>query len=64
MTRDRASSITLSGRRFATIIAGDDKHWWELADPAEQPEFDRLWGEMARRVRGEELPTIESARTQ
>jgi Spy/CpxP family protein refolding chaperone len=47
---DRASTIVLGGRAFAIIIAADDRHDWSLADPSEQPEFDRLWNQMANRL--------------
>lgn len=49
--KDRASTITLQGRTFATIIAADDKHDWRLADEREQPEFDRRWEIMAEEMR-------------
>jgi hypothetical protein len=48
--KDRYSTITLSGRTFAIVIDGDDKHWWELADPSEQPAFDEAWEQMRVRL--------------
>jgi metallophosphoesterase superfamily enzyme len=59
MMRDRYSTITLQGRTFTTIIAGDDKHDWRLADPREEPEFARLWEQM--RVELGYAPTREIA---
>jgi hypothetical protein len=62
MTRDRYSTITISGRTFDLVIPGDDKHDWRLLNASEQSEFDRLWSEMEAEMRHGRAACIVSCR--